>query len=110
MNTIGIDNNLDRPRIKKLLAVDHGIRSVAFPSVSTGVYSYPLEEAAEIAVATVNDFIENHPGELDLVEWMLFDQGTYDAYDKAFGQLTVSKIVHSPRLDEINRALRDGLI
>ena len=45
-----------------------------------------------------------------LVEWVLFDQGTYDAYDKALGQMAVSKIVHSPRLDEINRALRDGLI
>ena len=92
------------------VAIDNGIRSVAFPSISTGVYSYPLEEAAEIAVATVDAFIENHPGEFDLVEWVLFDQRTYDAYNKVLGQMTVSKIVQSPRLDEINRALRDGLI
>ena len=56
---------------------------MAFPSISTGVYSYPLEEAAEIAVNTVNEFVDGHPGELDLVEWVLLDQGTYDAYDKA---------------------------
>ena len=92
------------------VAIDHGIRSVAFPSISTGVYSYPLEEAAEIAVATVDAFIENHPGEFDLVEWVLFDQRTYDAYNKVLEQMTVSKTVHSPRLDGINRALRDGLI
>ena len=92
------------------VAVDNGIRRVAFPSISTGVYSYPLEEAAGIAVSAVNEFIEAHPGELDLVEWVLFDQNTYEVYDKAFGQLTVSKIVHSPRLDEMNRALRDGRI
>ena len=64
-------------------AVDHGIRRVAFPSISTGVYSYPLQEAAEIAVAAVKEFIEGHPGELDLVEWVLFDQSTYDAYKRS---------------------------
>ncbi|WP_347474898.1 O-acetyl-ADP-ribose deacetylase [Sarcina sp. DSM 11001] len=92
------------------VAVDHKIRSVAFPSISTGAYRYPLEEAAKIAVATVNEFIEDHPGELDLVEWVLFDQKTYEAYDTKLSQLIVSRIVHSPRLDEINRALMDGLI
>ena len=92
------------------VAVDHQIRSVAFPSISTGVYSYPVEEAAKIAVQTVNQFIEEHPGELDLVEWILFDEQTSDVYEKALQLLQVSKIVHSPRLDEINRMLRDGLI
>lgn len=38
------------------LAVEHGIASLAFPSISTGVYGYPLNEAAAIAVATVRDF------------------------------------------------------
>ena len=69
------------------LAVKKGIRRVAFPSISTGVYSYPLKEAAKIAVQTVNLFIEEHPGELDLVEWVLFDQKTYEAYDNALKQL-----------------------
>ncbi|MDO5133031.1 MAG: O-acetyl-ADP-ribose deacetylase [Eubacteriales bacterium] len=65
------------------VAVDHGIRRVAFPSISTGVYSYPLKEAAEIAVAAVSGFIADHPGELDLVEWVLFDRNTYAAYNNA---------------------------
>ena len=67
------------------VAADHGIRSVAFPSVSTGVYSYPLEEAAGIAVRTAERFVEEHPGALDLVEWVLFDDRTYAAYGKALG-------------------------
>ena len=69
------------------VALVHGIRSVAFPSISTGVFSYPLKEAAEIAVRTVKEFVADHPGEFDLVEWVLFDRGTYDVYDKALRQL-----------------------
>ena len=68
------------------IAVQKGIRSIAFPSISTGVYSYPVQEAAKIAVYTVNQFIEDHPGKLDLVEWVLFDQATYDAYENALSQ------------------------
>lgn len=63
------------------LAAAHGIRSVAFPSISTGVYGYPVKEAAKVAVKTVKDFVESHPGAFDLVEWVLFDQRTYDAYE-----------------------------
>ena len=67
-----------------------------------------IEEAAMIAIRTVNQFIEEHPGELELVEWVLFDQNTYETYDKVLSKLQISKIVSSPRLDEINRMLRDG--
>ena len=59
---------------------------------------------------TVNKFIEEHPGQLDLVEWVLFEEHTYGTYENVLNQLQVSKIVHSHRLDEVNRALRDGLI
>ena len=64
-------------------ALEHEIRSVAFPSISTGVYSYPVEEAAEIAVHTVRQFVRDHPGRLDLIEWVLFDRYTYEAYENA---------------------------
>ena len=69
------------------LAVDHHIRSVAFPSISTGVYSYPLKEAAKNAIMTVKQFIEDHPGQLDLVEWVLFDKYTHDVYAYFLNQL-----------------------
>ena len=51
----------------------NGIRSIAFPSISTGVYSFPVELAAKIAVHTVNRFLQDNPDCFDLVEWVLFD-------------------------------------
>ena len=65
------------------IAADHQVRRVAFPSISTGVYSYPVEEAARIAVSTVTQFLEENPGKLDLVEWVLFDPYTFSVYEKA---------------------------
>ena len=63
--------------------MDHGIRSVAFPSISTGVYSYPLKQAAAIAVRTVRAFIKEHPEAFEDVMWVLFDDWTKQAYDEA---------------------------
>ena len=68
------------------VAESKGIRSVAFPSISTGVYSYPLDEAAEIAVQTVKDYVEAHPDAFDLVCWVLFDPISKAAYDTALEQ------------------------
>lgn len=64
------------------LALEHGIRTIAFPSISTGVYSFPVDRAASIAVRTVSDFMKQHPDKFDLVEWVLFDDITYKAYEK----------------------------
>ena len=92
------------------LAVDKGIRTIAFPSISTGVYSFPVKQAAEIAVKTVNEFVEANPGALNLVEWALFDDKTLQAYSDALDRLQVSKIAAGPGLYKINRMLRDGLV
>ena len=59
----------------------HGIRSIAFPSISTGVYSFPVELAAKIAVHTVNRFLQDNPDWFDLVEWVLFDTHTESVYE-----------------------------
>ena len=64
------------------LAVEHNIRTIAFPSISTGVYSFPVDRAARIAVDTVRRFLEENPDKIDLVEWVLFDDRTYETYDK----------------------------
>ena len=69
------------------VALDHGIRTIAFPSISTGVYHYPVNQAAEIAVGTVKAFLEGHPGMFDLVEWVLFDDRTYAVYQAAIERL-----------------------
>ena len=58
------------------LAMEHGIRSIAFPSISTGVYSYPVQQAAEIAVQTVRKVIEEYPYAFDEILWVLFDERT----------------------------------
>lgn len=63
------------------VAMENGIRRVAFPSISTGVYSYPLEQAAHIAVTTVKHFLAEHPDAFDTVMWVLFDENTKAAYD-----------------------------
>lgn len=69
------------------LALENKIRTIAFPSISTGVYSYPLEEAAEIAVKTVNDFYMEHQNEFDCIIFVLFDDRTKQAYDNAINKI-----------------------
>ena len=64
------------------LAVENGIRSIAFPSISTGIYHFPLDEAAVIAIATAKKFVADHPGELDMVKWVLFDDVTFGVYER----------------------------
>lgn len=65
------------------LAMERGIRSVAFPSISTGVYSYPVKQAAEIAIRTVRGFVQKHPDAFDEILWVLFDEKTKLVYDGA---------------------------
>ena len=69
------------------LALQNKIRTIAFPSISTGVYSYPLEEAAEIAIKTVNDFYMEHQNEFDCIRFVLFDARTKQAYDNAIDRV-----------------------
>lgn len=64
-------------------AVDHGIRTIAFPSISTGVYSYPVDQAALVAVRTVRKFCGEHRDKIDIVRFVLFDPRTYAAYNRA---------------------------
>lgn len=72
------------------LALQNKIRTIAFPSISTGVYSYPLEGAAEIAIKTVNDFYLEHQNEFDCIRFVLFDARTKQAYDNAIDRIILS--------------------
>lgn len=69
------------------LAMENGVRKIAFPSISTGIFSYPLDQAAAIAVGTAKEFAEAHPDTFDLIEWVLFDDTTYGAYEKEINAL-----------------------
>ena len=61
-------------------AMKQGIKRIAFPSISTGVYAFPIESAARIAVEATRAFLQEHPGSFDVIEWVLFDDRTYQAY------------------------------
>ena len=63
------------------MAVEKGIRTIAFPSISTGVYRFPVQLAAEVAVSTVSRFVKENPGAIDMIEWVLFDDNTYMIYE-----------------------------
>lgn len=63
------------------LTVEHGIKTVAFPAISTGVYSFPLERATKIAVRKVSSFLEEH-SEIEKVIFVAFDDKTYYTYQK----------------------------
>ena len=69
------------------VAAEHGIRRIAFPSISTGVYHYPVKEAAKIAVGTVTEFLEEHPDAFDVVEWVLFDDNTMQVDEQAIAEV-----------------------
>jgi O-acetyl-ADP-ribose deacetylase (regulator of RNase III) len=64
------------------LALQHGIRSVAFPSISTGAYGYPIDQAARIALRIAIDYLSEHP-EIELVRFVLFGQQAYNVYERA---------------------------
>ncbi len=64
------------------IAMEKGIRSIAFPSISTGVYGYPLDQAAKVSIETVKAFVADHTGKFDEIKWVLFDDRTLKAYEE----------------------------
>lgn len=64
------------------LASEAGCRTVAFPSISTGVYHFPLEKASLIAVSAIRDYLAEH-GEIEEVRMVCFDERTKGYYDRA---------------------------
>ena len=66
------------------LAAARGLSSVAFPAISTGVYGYPVEEAAPVALRAVADFLKKNPdGPVRRVRFVLFSAGALEAFDAA---------------------------
>lgn len=69
------------------LAKENQIRSIAFPSISTGAYGYPVQEAAKVAVKTVIDYLNKNPKAFDVVLWVLYDRPTKMIYDMELQRL-----------------------
>ncbi len=75
------------------LAVSNGLKTIAFPSISTGAYGYPIEEASKIALKTVKEFLEKED-KLDEVVLVLFTQSDLDIYKKTAKTLETFKNFH----------------
>jgi len=68
------------------LAEKHGIRTIAFPAISTGVYGFPMERAARIAVKEVADFLERN-AIVEKVMLVCFDKYAHDIFAKALKEI-----------------------
>jgi O-acetyl-ADP-ribose deacetylase (regulator of RNase III) len=63
------------------LAADNNIKTIAFPSISTGVYRFPVERASKIAVKEAKDFLEKNPS-IEKIIFVCFDDKTYEEYER----------------------------
>jgi O-acetyl-ADP-ribose deacetylase (regulator of RNase III) len=68
------------------LASSDGLRSVAFPAISTGAYGYPLDEAAHVALRTVVEELPRHPA-IELVRFVLYGHAPFRAFSKALDEI-----------------------
>ena len=97
IHTVGPIYQARDPHVPELLASAYrrslevaeanGIRTIAFPAISTGAYGYPMEEATPIALKTVIDYITAH-NVFEYIRFVLFNEPTLDAYMRALRQLT----------------------
>lgn len=81
------------------VAVENNIESISFPSISTGAYGYPLDQAAHIALCTVINYLGSHP-EMKLVRFVLYDQKSFEAYAKALEDILQSDEEEITELEE----------
>jgi O-acetyl-ADP-ribose deacetylase (regulator of RNase III) len=65
------------------VAVENGVKTIAFPCISTGIYGFPIERGARIAITTVKKFVEKNSF-LTEVRFVTFSQSDYDIYQKLF--------------------------
>lgn len=72
------------------IAAERHISSLAFPSISTGAYRFPLERAADIALATVHGFLDDESHALGEVRFVLFAEFDLAAYEAALSRLSLS--------------------
>jgi O-acetyl-ADP-ribose deacetylase len=69
------------------IAIAHGLASIAFPSISTGIYGFPAERAAGIAVTTVADTVMTDPGSLARIVFCCFDERALKLHRQALARL-----------------------
>lgn len=93
IHTVGpIWNDNDQAKMMQLLldcyynsldlAVNHIIRTIAFPNISTGIYRFPKLLAANVAINACREFLQNHPDTIDQLMFVCFDEENYRIYEK----------------------------
>jgi len=70
------------------VADENGLKSIALPAISTGVFGFPLDQAARIMTATTLDYLENSQTNLEIVVFCLYGQAAYDVYATELHQQT----------------------
>ena len=70
------------------LADEHGVKTIAFPSISTGVYGFPVERAAPIALREITSFLDAGPRSIEQVILVAYGERTYRAYTQAIEEIT----------------------
>lgn len=70
-----------------MLAKEHSLKTVAFPSISTGAYRFPIEQPARIALETVKLFLEAHPGALEKILFVLFSDRDLEIYTRTHSEI-----------------------
>ncbi|NLY38006.1 MAG: O-acetyl-ADP-ribose deacetylase [Firmicutes bacterium] len=68
------------------LALQNGLKTIAFPSISTGIFGYPVDKAAAVALQAVRDFLAQHSG-IELVRFVLFSESDFEVYSSALSKL-----------------------
>lgn len=86
------------------LAVKHGCKSIAFPSISTGAFGYPIEIASRIALTAIHDYVKANPECLDLIEIATFSKRDFRIYQRAYHKLFIdSETFTSPKTGKSQR-------
>ncbi|MDO8505093.1 MAG: macro domain-containing protein, partial [bacterium] len=90
IHTVGPDYGYEKGRESELLqscyvnslklAKEYGIRTIAFPAISVGVYHYPFHEATKIAVETVKEFVKRESEAFDEIRFVAFSDEVYEVY------------------------------
>ncbi|WP_417368852.1 O-acetyl-ADP-ribose deacetylase [Flavobacterium beibuense] len=68
------------------LAVEHNVKTIAFPNISTGIYHYPKDKAADVAIASVKEFLETNNQTIGKVIFVCFDDENYTLYKSVLEQ------------------------
>ncbi len=69
------------------LAVDLGCKSIAFPSISTGAYGYPIDNASRVALEAIRDFAITRANQMDLIEVVAFSHHDHKIYQRVYAKV-----------------------